>query len=170
MMSFTFTLESSGVKNGYIEDRFGKHGTENLKGMPSLSLPLQWKNSPEGTKAYALVMQDYDAIPVVGFSWIHWVAVIPGDYTELKENASSEDKKLIQGANSWLSPLGNLDRGTASHFGGPAPPDRDHTYEFKIYALSEIPNLEKGFFLNSLYTEMRGKILGEALLEGKYRK
>lgn len=170
MTSFAFTLESSGIKEGYIGDKYGKHGTQNLSGMPSLSLPLEWKDAPKGTKSYVVVMQDYDAIPVVGFSWIHWATIIPADYTELKENASLDDKKIIQGANSWLSPLGNLDRGTASHFGGPAPPDMDHTYEIKIYALSEVPKLEDGFFLNHLYKEMKGKVLGEAVLEGKYKK
>lgn len=170
MTAFSFTLSSSGIKEGYIENKYGKHGVDNIEGMPSRSLPLSWKGVPEGTNAYAIVMQDYDAIPVCGFSWIHWVTIVPGDYIELKENASQEDNVIIQGVNSWHSPLGNLDRGTASHFGGPAPPDKDHTYEIKLYALSEMPKLKKGFYLNELYKEMEGKILGETTLKGKYKK
>ncbi|MGL5056468.1 MAG: YbhB/YbcL family Raf kinase inhibitor-like protein [Fusobacteriaceae bacterium] len=170
MTAFSFDLNSSGIKEGYIENKYGKHGTENIQGMPSLSLPLEWKDAPKDAKAYAVVMQDYDAIPVCGFSWIHWVAIIPGEYSGVKENASQEDKNIIQGLNSWHSPLGNLDKGTASHFGGPAPPDKDHTYEIKLYALSEMPKLENGFYLNELYSEIKGNILGESILEGKYKK
>ena len=104
--AFGFELTSSGIENGYIKEKYGQYGTENIKGMPSLSLPLEWKGVPEGTKSFALVMQDYDAIPVTGFSWIHWVAVIPGSYTKLEENASLTNKDIIQGVNSWISSMG----------------------------------------------------------------
>lgn len=170
MVSFGMSLDSTGIKNGYIDDRYGKYGTENVEGMPSLSLPLEWKEVPKGTKSFAIVMEDMDAIPVVGFSWIHWVTLVPGTYMKLEENASQKDLELVQGVNSWVSPLGKLDKKIASHFGGPAPPDKDHTYTFKIYALDKEIKLEKGFYLNELYIEMKGHILGEALLEGRYRK
>lgn len=68
--------------------------------MPSLSFPLEWKNAPKNTKSYALVMEDFDAIPVTGFSWIHWIAIIPKTTTKLQENASLENKEIIQGVNS----------------------------------------------------------------------
>lgn len=45
--AFGFTLESSGIENGYIKEKYGKYGAQNLNGMPSLSLPLNWKNSPK---------------------------------------------------------------------------------------------------------------------------
>ncbi|WP_297405966.1 hypothetical protein [uncultured Cetobacterium sp.] len=70
--AFGFTLESEGIKNSYIQQKYGKYGNQNLNGMPSLSIPLKWNNAP---KSYALVMEDLDAVPVIGFSWIHWIAV-----------------------------------------------------------------------------------------------
>ncbi|MGL5123228.1 MAG: YbhB/YbcL family Raf kinase inhibitor-like protein [Fusobacteriaceae bacterium] len=170
LLASAFTLTSEGLEKGYFKDKYGKHGTEFVNGMPSLSIPFEWKDAPKGTKSFALVMEDYDAIPVVGFSWIHWVTLIPGTYNSLVENASQNDKKLVQGVNSWLSPLGNLDKETASHFGGAAPPDADHTYTVKIYALSKEINLKEGFYLNELYKEMEGKILGETILKGNYKK
>ncbi|WP_297487385.1 YbhB/YbcL family Raf kinase inhibitor-like protein [uncultured Cetobacterium sp.] len=159
---------SSGIKDGYIEEKYGKYGDQNLKGMPSKSLPLQWETIPEGTKSYALVMEDFDAIPVTGFSWIHWVTIIPKEYLELKENASLDDKNLIQGVNSWISSMGGLDQGDASHFGGPAPPDKTHTYTIKLYALDVELSLKSGFYLNELYKSIDGHILDMAKLEGKY--
>jgi len=42
-------------------------------------------------------MQDYDAIPVCGFSWIHWtIANIDPKRNELPENASRTDIALVQ--------------------------------------------------------------------------
>lgn len=167
--SSTFELESSGIKNGIIEERFGKFGSENIKGMPSRSMPLKWRNIPEGTKSFALVMEDYDAIPVAGFSWIHWVAIIPGNLTELSENASLENKEIIQGVNSWISSLGGLTKAEAAHFGGPAPPDKDHTYSITLYALDKEIKLEEGFYLNQLYHEMKGHILDKITIEALYK-
>ncbi len=82
--SMGMTLESKGIKDGNISIEYGKYGDNIIDGMPALSIPLSWKDVPKGTKSFVLVMEDYDAVPVSGFSWIHWVALIPGDYTELK--------------------------------------------------------------------------------------
>lgn len=167
--SFGFTLESTGIENGYIKEKYGKHGTQNLNGMPSLSLPLKWNGALEKTKSYALVMQDHDAIPVTGFTWIHWVALIPGEMNELLENASLENKDIVQGVNSWVSSMGGLNKSDASHFGGPAPPDKEHTYTITLYSLDKNIKMEPGFYLNELYKEMEGHILDEVTLKGKYK-
>ena len=168
--AFGFELNSSGVKNGYIQPKYGQNGTQNIKGMPSLSLPLEWKDAPKGTKSFAIIMDDYDAIPITGFTWIHWSVIIPGNTNSLKENASLENKNIIQGVNSWISSMGGLSKAEASHFGGPAPPDQDHTYNITIYALDKELNLENGYYLNELYKEMDGHILDQTTLKAKYKK
>ena len=38
------------------------------------SVNLSWGNVPAGTQSFALVMDDPDAVPVVGYAWVHWVA------------------------------------------------------------------------------------------------
>ncbi|STO31117.1 putative kinase inhibitor [Fusobacterium necrogenes] len=167
--AFGFELTSSGIENGFINEKYGRYGSENINGMPSLSLPLEWKEAPKGTKSFALVMEDYDAVPVTGFSWIHWIAIIPGNYNKLEENASLTNKDIIQGVNSWVSSMGGLSKADASHFGGPAPPDKDHTYKFVLYALDKEIKLESGFYLNELYKEMEGHILNSTELEGIYK-
>ncbi|CAK7018163.1 YbhB/YbcL family Raf kinase inhibitor-like protein [Fusobacterium varium] len=165
--SMAMTLESSGIKNGNISAEYGTYG-DNIDGMPALSIPLRWKDVPKGTKSFVLVMEDYDAVPVSGFSWIHWIALIPGDYTELKENASRNDSKILQGINSWVSSMGGLDREKASFYGGPAPPDKKHTYTFRLYALDKEIKFDGTFYLNEVYKAMKGHILGSAELEGDY--
>lgn len=169
MSALGFELSSSGIENGYIKEEYGKYGTQNINGMPSLSFPLEWKNAPKGTKSYALVMDDHDAIPVTGFTWIHWTAIIPKELNSLEENASLENKDIIQGVNSWISSMGGLNKADASHFGGPAPPDKEHTYTITLYALDKEIKLENGFYLNELYKEIDGHILDKVVLKGKYK-
>lgn len=166
--SGNFILKSDSIKDGYIKDEFGKHGDLWIDNMPSKSLSLKWENAPGETESFLIVMQDYDAIPVAGFSWIHWITLVPKNYTELKENASRMDKNIIQGINSWASKLVGLPKERATFYGGPTPPDKDHIYEVKIYALDNIPNLKTGFYLNEAYKEIKGHILEEAETEGIY--
>ncbi|MFP4977621.1 YbhB/YbcL family Raf kinase inhibitor-like protein [Paenibacillus sp. CN-4] len=163
-------VTSTGIIDGYIQDRFGKRGTDfNEAGVPSRSLPLSISGYPEGTVGFALVLEDIDAYPVVGFSWVHWTAAnLPRP--ELLENESMAATDWVQGANSWISPLGgSLDRMRCSQYGGMTPPDRPHEYELRVYALSATLDLTNGFYLNELYRAMDGKVLGTALLRGIYR-
>ena len=44
-------VTSTGIVNGIIEDKYGKHGSQfNENGMPTYSLPLKIEDAPEGTK------------------------------------------------------------------------------------------------------------------------
>ncbi|MGL4722419.1 MAG: YbhB/YbcL family Raf kinase inhibitor-like protein [Desulfovibrionaceae bacterium] len=163
-------VTSSGIVDGIIEDKYGKRGDQFLKGMPTFSLPLSIQNAPVGTKSFAVVMEDKDAIPVTGFSWIHWtlanleVVVVP-------ENASAEKNLFVQGANSWSAPLlgeNALSREESSMYGGAAPPDTIHEYEIRVYALDTKLDLQEGFYLNELYKAMNGHILATFTLVGTY--
>ena len=81
--------------------------------------PLTVSGIPEGTKSLALIMDDPDAMEPAGKVWVHWVAWnIEPTTTEL-ENLTTE---------------GMTDFGEVG-YGGPAPPDKRHTYVFKLYAL-----------------------------------
>ena len=166
-----FTLRSKGIVNNIINEKYGGKGSYIIKNVGSLSLPLEWSNAPKGTKSFAIIMEDRDAIPVTGFTWIHWsVADIGADIRELKENESRDNPKLIQGLNSWVSSVGGFTFEEAAFYGGPMPPDKDHTYRIVIYALDKNLNLKKGYYLNELYEKMEGHILGISILEGIYKK
>ena len=171
MHTTMITFKSSGIVNGIIDPRFGKFSTDKKDGVPTRSLPLQWENIPEGTQSLALVMQDYDAIPVCGFSWIHWlVANIDPKSSEVKENASRENTDLVQGKNSLASKqiCGELSDELTNFYSGPRPPDQDHEYEIKIYALDCQLELSEGFRFNELIKAMKGHILDEGVLHGIY--
>jgi Raf kinase inhibitor-like YbhB/YbcL family protein len=165
------TVTSTGIVNGVIDLKYGKHGSHFLKGMPDYSLPLEIHAAPSGTQSFAIFLEDKDAIPVARFSWIHWVVA---NLTEpkLEENASAAPKgRFVQGVNSWASRLlgdEKLSDAEASRYGGMCPPDKPHTYEIHVYALDTKLQLKDGFFANALFKEMEGHVLAKYTLEGSY--
>ena len=164
-------VTSTGIINGFISKKYGGYGTQfNENNVPSYSLPFKIENAPENTSSFAFVLEDKDAYPVVGFTWIHWLGANMKK-SEVKENESQTSTDFIQGANSWISVQGNQqDREQASYYGGMTPPDKAHTYELHIFALDKVLDLKRGFYLNELYEKMDGHILEEAVLKGIYEK
>ncbi len=164
-------VTSTGIINGFISKKYGGYGTQfNENNVPSYSLPFKIENAPENTSSFAFVLEDKDAYPVVGFTWIHWLGANLKK-SEVKENESQTAADFIQGANSWISVQGNQqDREQASYYGGMTPPDKAHTYELHIFALDKALDLKRGFYLNELYEKMDGHILEEAVLKGIYEK
>lgn len=166
-----FYVSSTGIVDGVIADKYGKHGSNNNEGgMPTLSFPLTFHNKPADTKSFAIVFEDKDAYPVnKGFSWIHWTAAnITRD--ELEENASQTATDFVQGVNSWASLLGgSQDEAISSYYGGPAPPDCEHVYEVHVFALNTTLNLANGFYMNELYKAMEDHVLATYTLKGRYR-
>ena len=164
-------VTSTGIINGFISKKYGGYGTQfNENNVPSYSLPFKIENAPENTSSFAFVLEDKDAYPVVGFTWIHWLGANLKK-SEVKENESQTATDFIQGANSWISVQGNQqDREQASYYGGMTPPDKAHTYELHIFALDGMLDLKNEFYLNELYEKMEGHILEEAILKGIYEK
>ena len=161
-------IHSDGIVNGVIEERFGKRGTQfSDEGTSSRSLPFHIQDAPAGTVCFALVLEDKDAIPVCGYSWIHWTATnltSPG----LAENASREQPGLLQGTTSWSGKISGKDRMAVSFYGGMAPPDKPHIYQLHVFALDKLMDLQPGFYANELYWAMQGHILDCATLSGSY--
>lgn len=160
------TVTSVGIVDGVIADCYGKHGDCFYRGMPSYSLPFEIHNPPAGTVSFAIVLEDKDAVPVSGFSWIHWTAC--NIKTRVVGPDASASADFVQGANSWSGKLGDLERMETARYGGMAPPDAPHEYELHVYALDSMLELEKGFYLNELYRKMRGHVLSSATIYGTY--
>lgn len=163
-------VTSTGIVNGTIDPKFGKHGTQfNENGMPTYSLPFLIEGAPLETQSYAFVLEDKDAYPVSGgFVWIHWLGANL-TATEVAENASQVTRDFVQGSNSWTSMQGgNQSRALSSFYGGMAPPDAPHLYELHVFALDTTLELKDGFYLNELYHKMHGHILSQYTLTGTY--
>ena len=112
---------------------------------------------PTDAKSLALIMDDPDAMGAVGKVWVHWVVWnIDPKTNEIKENSIPSNS--IQG---------KTDFGEIA-YGGPAPPDKEHTYVFKLYALDDKLSLDEGSTKSQLEEAMENHILAESKLEGKY--
>lgn len=163
-------ITSKGIVNGIIDDKYGKRGVHfNEHGMPTFSLPICIADAPVGTKSFAIVLEDKDAIPVSGgFSWIHWSAANIQKH-ELVENESQNAIDFIQGVNSWTSMQGGeQSKEQSSFYGGMCPPNAPHLYELHVFALDTLLDLENGFYVNDLYHAMRNHILEQDVLYGTY--
>ena len=56
-------VTSSAIQNGAFEDKYGKRGTQfSPNGMPTYSIPFEIHDAPQGTKSFAVVLEDKDAI------------------------------------------------------------------------------------------------------------
>ena len=160
-------IECPAIRDGWFGDEYGGKSGNFVNGMPALSPGFSIVDAPEGTKSFAVILDDYDACSAAGFLWVHWL-ISDLRETEVEEGASHNDPGFTEGANSWFSKLGGLTREQATGYGGPYPPNGMHRYTLKVYALDTILDLPSGFRLNDLYFAMDGHVLYHAKVIGKY--
>ena len=117
--------------------------------------PLAINGIPEGTKSLTLIMDDPDAMGAVGKVWVHWVVW----------NIDPTATENLQDATEGMTDFGEVG------YGGPAPPDKRHTYVFKLYALNRTTEhqLRVGISTKAdLEKAMEGNIIEQATLTGTY--
>jgi Raf kinase inhibitor-like YbhB/YbcL family protein len=123
-----------------------------------VSPPLTVSGVPDEAISLALVMDDPDAVEPAGKVWDHWVVWnVPPD-AELPEGWDPEADGATEGTNDFG------ERG----YGGPAPPDREHTYRFRLFALDTTLDLPASADKEDLKVAMSGHVIAEAKLEGTY--
>lgn len=127
-----------------------------------VSPPLGWAGAPAGAGAFALIADDPDA--PVG-TWVHWVLYdLPPETKELAEGVGATES-LPNGAKQGLNDFRKVG------YGGPCPPPGPaHRYFFKLYALDAPVNLKPRATKRQLLDAMKGHILAEAELMGKYAR
>jgi len=125
------------------------------------SLPLKWAEAPPGTHSFALISDDPDA--PVG-TWVHWVVWnIPSAMNSLEENQPKKES-LPGGARQGTNDFRRVG------YGGPCPPSGTHRYYFRLYALDATLDLPATTTRAQLEKAMKGHVLAEAELMGKYRR
>lgn len=126
-----------------------------------ISPPIAWTGVPEGTRSIALINDDPDA--PMG-TWVHWVVWnIPPEMTSLDEGVP-DDAALTNGTRQGKTDFGSIG------YGGPAPPSGVHRYFFKVYALDTMLDLSAGATKADLEKAMKGHILAQGQLMGKYTR
>ena len=117
--------------------------------------PLLISGIPDEAKSLALIMDDPDAMEAVGKVWVHWVVWnIPFD--------QSQDKIDYTRSDEGITDFGEIG------YGGPAPPDKRHTYIFKLYALDTKLDLLDKSTKADVEKAMEGHLLEQATLTGTY--
>jgi Raf kinase inhibitor-like YbhB/YbcL family protein len=130
-----------------------------------VSPPLAWVGVPDGTKSFALVVDDPDAPDPAAPKrvWVHWVLYnLPTTATGLPEAITSDrlPPGTLEGTNDWKR----------TGYGGPCPPIGRHRYFFKLYALdTTLPDLDHPTKAG-VVTAMSGHVLAQAELVGTYQK
>lgn len=129
---------------------------------PNGSPPLEWSGAPEGTVTYALIMDDPDA-PIGSFT--HWmICDVPAVATGLPPGVPTLGS--LSGALHGTQGVNGFHN---TGYGGPAPPKgKAHRYYFRLYALDTTLDLSPDFTKQQLRAAMKGHILAETVLMGRY--
>ena len=149
-----FQLTTSAFSGGVIPTKFTCDG-------PDVSPPLAWTDPPKETRSLALIVDDPDA---PAGTWVHWVLYdLPGTARELPEGVP-KDRQLRDGARQGRNDFGKIG------YNGPCPPRRAvHRYFFKLYALDSKTKLSSGATKSELERAMKGHVLAQAELVGKFQ-
>ena len=115
--------------------------------------PIEISGIPEDAKTLALIMEDPDAPNGTFYHWLMW-NIAPQNV--INENTSPG----ICGRNNF----------NKNNYGGPCPPDGEHRYFFRIFALDIELDLVEGSEHSELVKAMEGHILASGDLMGYYKK
>jgi len=121
--------------------------------------PLETTSVPASAETLFLVVDDPDAREPAGKIWDHWVVWnIDPDIGTIPEDWDASTHGATEGANDYGE----------NGWGGPNPPDREHTYRFLLYALDTTLDVDTGATKDDLYDAAEGYVVGKAHLEGTY--
>ncbi len=122
--------------------------------------PLDFLDVPAAAKSLVLIMEDPD-VPThlrADGMFDHWVLW----------NIPPETRHIAAGE-APLGEMGVTTRGV-SGYTGPCPPDREHRYFFKLFALSEKLDLPTGSTKAEVLAAAEQYIIIDAQLMGKYNR
>jgi Raf kinase inhibitor-like YbhB/YbcL family protein len=121
----------------------------------NLSPPLEFRNIPQGTLSFVLIVDDPDAPHGIYNHWITW-------------NLSAQELKLSAGVDV---PKQGINSFGIRGYRGPCPPEgKPHRYFFKLYALDIVLDLPENTTKNALEAAMKGHVLETAQLIGLYKR
>lgn len=126
----------------------------------NINPPLEISGVPANAKSLVLIMDDPDVPKTLRADGMydHWVVFnIPPATRKIAENSTPHGVlgQNTGGKNQWI---------------GPCPPDREHRYFFKLYALDKLLDLPAGSTKKQVEQAMKGHILAECQLMGRYEQ
>ncbi|HWY40809.1 MAG TPA: YbhB/YbcL family Raf kinase inhibitor-like protein [Chthoniobacterales bacterium] len=122
----------------------------------NVSPPLLIEGAPVEAKSLALIVDDPDAPSGLFTHWIIW-------NMDPKTRISMPEAHVENGIE------GKNDFGKVG-YGGPCPPSGTHRYFFKVFALDRMLDLKPGAKRQEVDAAMKGHVIGQGQLMGKYSK
>ena len=123
---------------------------------------LVWTGVPAATQSLVLIVDDPDA---PGVTWVHWVLYDLPPSTRRLSEALPPTAEVAGGGRQGSNDFGK------TGYGGPCPPPgKPHRYFFKLYALDSKLNLKAGVIKPEVERAMKGHVLAEAEVIGRYRR
>lgn len=121
----------------------------------NINPPLQITEIPENAVSLVIIMDDPDIPVAAGVPvWDHWLVFnIPPTVNEISESWNVQG---VRGAGT---------RGLLE-YSGPKPPDKEHRYFFKVYALNTILDLREGATKREIEIAMENHVVAQAELIG----
>jgi hypothetical protein len=152
----TLKLTSSAFKEGEtIPSKFTCDGAD-------VSPALEWSNVPAGARSLVLICDDPDA---PAGTWVHWVVYgVAAGHTSLGEGVAMT--QVVEGVGTQ----GKNDFKKVGYGGPCPPPGKPHRYFFKLYALDSMLELEPGARKSEVERAMKGHVLAQGQLMGRYRR
>lgn len=126
----------------------------------NINPPLEIFDVPSNAKSLVLIMDDPD-VPVSvrpNGMYDHWIVFnIPPHTHKIPEKTA---------------PFGVYGKNTEgkNQYTGPCPPDREHRYFFKLYALDKMLDLREGATKQEVESACREHIIARCQLMGRYEK
>ncbi len=126
----------------------------------NINPPLEFEDIPENAKSLVLVMDDPDVPKNLKPDGMfdHWVVFnIPPEITTIDEDSQ---------------PLGVVGKSSTqeSEYTGPCPPDRQHRYFFKLYALDTLLDLDEEATKKDVEEAIKGHVIEKAQLMGVFAR
>lgn len=151
-----FKLQSTAFKdNKLIPVKYSCDGQ-------NISPPLYWKNVPNNTKSFILIMENPDASHGTCYHWI--IYNIPRECKDLEEGIKTSSLPIPAqlASNNWHH----------KNYQGPCPPQgEEHHYHFKLYALKSFIEHDQDISTKTHIERVIDKFsLGRAVLIGKYSR
>lgn len=119
--------------------------------------PLAVENEPVEAESLTLIVDDPDAAGVAGEVWLHWLVWnVPTPVQEIPRNWNPSN------ATVGVNDFGNR------RYDGPDPPDGEHTYRFKCFALDGTLAAPDDASKREIGEAMTGRVLAQTQLTGTY--
>ena len=152
----SFAAETARIKitssafqeGGNVPSKFTCEGSDT-------SPPLQITGIPSQAKSLVLIADDPDAPSGLFTHWLIWN--IPPQTTSISEGNAPRG---VHGTNDFGK----------SGYKGPCPPSGTHMYSFKVFALDRELDLHGGSKRSQLDAAMKGHVIAQGELVGRYTR